>query len=296
MSTSLSSGPQPAAPTAPEHDHALVSSWRLIRATPMSRARAWIGVGLLALTVASWGFVLGLGSHGQHSSTPTMGLNAGLFLGVWVAMMIATMFPAVAPMILMVAQISANKRGAGHTVSPLKWFLAGYLLLWTALGVPTYFLALGAEALAARVDVVSENAARLGGALIVAGGLYQFSKLKDRCLTACRSPLHFVMAHWRDGRGGALRMGVHHGLHCAGCCWALMLVMFPLGMMNIAALATVTALIYAEKVLPTGKGIRYAAGAALVAFGMAVLVAPTLLPGSLAHHETQLEHVGHVSH
>jgi predicted metal-binding membrane protein len=249
----------------------------------MSRARAGILLGLLALTVASWAFVLGLGSHADHAGSPTMGLNAALFLAVWIAMMVATMFPATAPMILMVARISANKRSAGHAVSPLKYFLAGYLLLWTALGVPTYFLAVGAESLASRVDLVSDNAARIGGALIVAGGLYQFSKLKDRCLTACRSPLHFVMAHWRDGRLGALKMGVHHGWHCAGCCWALMLVMFPLGMMNVAALATVTALIYAEKVLPLGNRIRYGAGVALIAFGTAVVAAPGLLPGSLAH-------------
>ena len=296
----LSSGPHPAdqVQAAPTHEHSHerehVSPWRQITATPMSRARAWILVGLLVLTVASWVFVLGLGEHGEHSASPTMGLNAALFLAVWVAMMIATMFPAVAPMVLMVARISANKRAAGHAVSPLKYFLAGYLLLWTALGVPIYFLAVGAEELAARVDLVADNAARLGGGLIVLGGLYQFSKLKDRCLTECRSPLHFVMQHWRDGRGGALRMGLHHGLHCAGCCWALMLVMFPLGMMNIAALATVTALIYAEKVLPTGQRIRQAAGAVLVSFGIAVMVAPGLLPGSLAHHGG--EHVGHTMH
>jgi predicted metal-binding membrane protein len=263
-------------------------------ATPMSKARAGILVGLLALTVASWVFVLGLGDHRSHTGSPTMGLSAGLFLAMWIAMMVATMFPAIAPMVLMVARISANKRAAGHTVSPLKYFLAGYLLLWTALGVPTYFLAVGAEELAARADVVSDNAARIGGALIVLAGAYQFSKLKDRCLTACRSPLHFVMAHWRDGRGGALRMGIHHGWHCAGCCWALMLVMFPLGMMNIAALATVTALIYAEKVLPFARGIRYGAGAALIAFGLAVMIAPDLLPGSLAHSGG--EHVGHTMH
>jgi predicted metal-binding membrane protein len=276
----------PSGPPAPTHAHEAehASPWRQVTATPMSRARAGILVGLLVLTVASWAFVLGLGSHGEHGNSPTMGLNAGLFLAVWIAMMIATMFPATAPMILMVARISANKRQAGHAVSPLKYFLAGYLLLWTALGVPTYFLAVGAESLAGNVDVVADNAARIGGALIVAGGLYQFSKLKDRCLTACRSPLHFVMAHWRDGRLGALKMGLHHGWHCAGCCWALMLVMFPLGMMNVAALATVTALIYAEKVLPTGNRIRYAAGFALVAFGIAVMLAPDLLPGSLAHY------------
>ena len=82
-------------------------------------------------------------------------------------------------------------------------------------------------------------------------GAFQFSRLKDRCLSACRSPLAFVVQHWRDGRLGAVRMGIRHGWHCAGCCWALMMLMFPLGVMNIVALASVTALVYAEKVLPT---------------------------------------------
>jgi predicted metal-binding membrane protein len=213
-----------------------------------------------------------------------MGLSTPLFLAVWVAMMIATMFPAVAPMVLMFARIGANKRTAGQT-APSTWlFVTGYLLVWTALGVVAYVLAVAAEDLAGRFDVVSDNAARLGGALIVAAGAYQFSGLKDRCLTECRSPLAFVMQHWRAGRGGALLMGVHHGWHCAGCCWALMAMMFPLGMMNIAALAGVTAFVYAEKVLPGATALRRVAGVALLALGIAVLVHPALLPGTLPHH------------
>ncbi|MGQ0466920.1 MAG: DUF2182 domain-containing protein [Sporichthyaceae bacterium] len=287
MST-LTSGPSPAAPTH-DHAHERTPLWRLVTATPMSRARAGILLGLALLTAAAWAYALGLGS-GEHAGSPTMGLGAGLFLAAWMAMMVATMFPAIAPMVLMVARISANKRGAGHAVSPLKFFLAGYLLLWTAIGIPVYFAAVGAEHLAAHVDVVADNAARIGGGLIVLAGAYQFTALKDRCLTACRSPLAFVMQHWRDGRLGALRMGLHHGWHCAGCCAALMVAMFPLGMMNVAALVTVTALIYAEKVLPSGQRIRIGAGAALILFGLAVLIEPGLLPGSLAHHG------GHAAH
>ena len=144
-------------------------------------------------------------------------------------------------------------------------------------------LALGAEDLAARSAWVHEHAARLGGGMIAIAGVYQFSKLKDRCLTECRSPMAFVMEYWQDGRAGALRMGIKHGWHCAGCCWALMAAMFPLGMMNIAALAGVTAFVYAEKVLPGAKVLRYGAGVALIAFGLAVLAEPSLLPGTMAH-------------
>lgn len=280
--------------TLPQADHACDRTepaprwvtWRQITATPMSRARTGIFVGLLTLTALSWTFVVrsGRGMNAHHGPTPTMGMNAALFLAVWVAMMIATMFPAVAPMVLMFARIGANKRTSGRAYVATWLFVSGYLLVWTALGVVAYVLALGAEAVAAHVEVVSDNAARIGGALIIGAGAYQFSRLKDRCLTQCRSPLAFVMQHWRDGRAGAVRMGVHHGWHCAGCCWALMAVLFPLGMMNIAALAAVTALVFAEKVLPNPGRLAHAAGVVLIAFGSAVLIDPTLLPGTIAHH------------
>jgi predicted metal-binding membrane protein len=254
---------------------------RSVRATPMSRARAGILLGLAALTVASWWYLLerrdAMTAH--QAMTPTMGLPALLFLAVWVAMMVATMFPAVAPMVLMFARISASKRTAGRAFLPTWLFVTGYLVVWTALGAVAYVGALGAQHLAGQVDAIDHNAARIGGGLIVVAGAYQFSRLKDRCLTECRSPLAFVMQHWRDGRLGAVRMGIHHGWECAGCCWALMAMMFPLGMMNIAALAGVTGFIYAEKVLPRGHTLRYAAGAALIVFGLAVLVHPALLPG-----------------
>jgi predicted metal-binding membrane protein len=264
--------------------------WRQITATPMSRARAGIWLGLVALTVASWVFVIersrDTGAH--RAMAPTMGLSTPLFLAVWVAMMIATMFPAVAPMVLMFARIGANKRTAGQT-APSTWlFVGGYLLVWTGLGVVAYALAVAAEDLAGQFDVVSDNAARLGGALIAVAGAYQFSNLKDRCLTQCRSPLAFVMQHWRDGRRGAVLMGVHHGWHCAGCCWALMAMMFPLGMMNIAALAGVSAFVYAEKVLPGAAVLRRVAGVALLGLGIAVLLHPALLPGTMAHHAHQM--------
>ncbi len=260
------------------------SLFALVNATPMSRARAGILLALVALTAGSWAYLL----TRDHGPGPTMGLSALLFLGVWVAMLAATMFPAVAPMVLMFARINATKRTKGMAYVPTSLFVSGYLVVWTGLGLLAYVAALGAEDLAARSDWVAGNAARIGGVLIAGAGAYQFTKLKDRCLTECRSPLAFVMEHWRDGRRGALEMGVHHGWHCAGCCWAIMVAMFPLGMMNIAALAGVTAFVYAEKVLPAAKVLRYGAGVALLAYGLAVLVEPSLLPGSMVHH---MDHV-----
>ena len=127
-----------------------------------------------------------------------------------------------------------------------------------------------------------ENGARLGGAVLIAAGLYQLSPLKRACLTRCRTPLQFVLTSWRDGYGGAFRMGLTHGVYCLGCCWLLFVILFPLGLMNVAAMAVITALIFAEKSLPAGHRIGQVAAAALIAYGLLVLVVPGALPGTLA--------------
>src|SRR5437764_2973183 len=114
------------------------------------------------------------------------------------------------------------------------------------------------------------NWGRAGGALLVLAGIYQLTPLKDICLLHCRTPLSFVMTRWRDGRLGAVRMGLVHGLYCVGCCWLLFLILIPLGLMNVAAMIAVAALVFAEKVIPYGRGIGLAASALLIACGVAV--------------------------
>jgi predicted metal-binding membrane protein len=123
-----------------------------------------------------------------------------------------------------------------------------------------------------------ENAARLGGVALILAGLYQLTPLKQICLAKCRSPLAFIMGSWRDGYAGAVRMGVEHGLYCLGCCWFLFVILFPLGMMNIAILALVTLLIFAEKSLPGGRRISQVAAIALLAYGTLILFVPRALP------------------
>ncbi len=158
------STPTEARPASGHHDHGpgtapgpgrLRATLRAVNATPMSRARAGILVGLVALTAASWVFLFDRsGDMDAHEAmTPTMGMGAPLFLAVWIAMMAATMFPAVAPMVLMYARIAANKRTQGQAFVPTWLFVTGYLLLWTALGAVAFVLALGAENLAAEVGL-----------------------------------------------------------------------------------------------------------------------------------------------
>ncbi len=233
---------------------------------------------LFGAATVSWTALLRQQSGMAMASTPTMGMSAPLFLAVWVVMMIAMMFPTAAPMILTFHRIQAGKRVRSDSFVSTWVFVLGYLLVWTAAGVVAYGGALAAEAIAARAHVHSETAARVGGVLLALAGIYQLSPLKDVCLAQCRSPITFVLTAWRDGIGGALRMGLEHGGACLGCCWLLFLILFPLGMMNVAAMAVVTLLIFAEKALARGRGIASWAGVALIVYGLSVLVVPRTLP------------------
>jgi predicted metal-binding membrane protein len=113
---------------------------------------------------------------------------------------------------------------------------------------------------------------------LVLAGVYQVTPFKDICLRHCRSPLSFVMTRWRNGRSGAVRMGLLHGLYCVGCCWLLFLILIPLGVTNVAAMVAVAALVFSEKVLPHGRGIGIMASAVLIGCGIAVAIHPSLLP------------------
>ncbi|MHB8492148.1 MAG: DUF2182 domain-containing protein [Solirubrobacteraceae bacterium] len=233
---------------------------------------------LLALTAGCWAVLIWRAvTMDRTSMNLTMGMNAPLFLVLWVAMMVAMMFPTAAPMILMFARAAATKRQRGQAYVPAWVFVSAYLVVWTLFGVVAYGAAAGADTLAKQSIWLMNHAARIGGAVLIIAGLYQLSPLKYTCLSTCRSPLSFVMQHWRDGYGGAFRMGVEHGLYCLGCCWLLFVILFPLGVMNVAAMALITLLLYAEKVFPLGRHIARAAAAGLVVYGLVVLLVPAAL-------------------
>ena len=210
--------------------------------------------------------------------SPTMGMGAALWLAIWVAMMVAIMFPTAAPMILMFAQIYAAKRQRQQPFVPTWVFVGAYLLVWTVMGVVAYAAAVEAERLAAQSMWIMENAGRIGGMVLLAAGLYQLSPLKHRCLAKCRSPFAFIMSSWRNGYGGAFRMGLEHGSYCLGCCWLLFVILFPLGMLNVAALAAITALIFAEKSLPLGHRISQLGALMLIVYGLLAIFVPDVLP------------------
>ncbi|HEY0437412.1 MAG TPA: DUF2182 domain-containing protein [Phenylobacterium sp.] len=237
---------------------------------------------LLALAAAAWALLLAW--HGSDPgmdmamASPTMGLRAPLFLAIWVTMMVAMMFPAAAPMVLTFYRVQAGRRERGGAFVPTWVFVAGYMLVWTLAGVAAFAAAMAAEAAAAMAALSPESAARIGGAVLVAAGVYQLTPLKDLCLSKCRTPVGFVMTSWRDGTMGALRMGLLHGAYCLGCCWLLFAILFPLGLMNIAAMAVLTALVFAEKTLPWGRWAARGTAAVLIAYGALVIGYPRALP------------------
>jgi predicted metal-binding membrane protein len=198
----------------------------------------------------------------------------GWFLGVWVVMMAAMMFPSVAPTVALYARMA--KRRA--PVAPLI-FCAGYLATWTAAGLLAYgIFDLGRSLLGDQLTWDGAGRWLAGGTLIVAGA-YELTPAKDVCLTKCRSPLGFLLGAWRDGLRGAFTMGARHGAWCVGCCWALMASLFALGVMSLAWMAFVAALIALEKTLPWERAITYGTAALLLVLGVLLIAAPDAVPG-----------------
>ena len=250
-----------------------------IGAYPLPRERNAIIVSLLTLAAAAWGVLIWQSARmGNGAMGLTMGMGAPLFIAIWVAMMVAMMFPTAAPMILMFSRVYAGKRQRDQVFVPTWVFVSAYLMVWALFGLLAYGLAIGAQRLVDQSMWLMDHATRIGGGVLVAAGLYQLSPIKSVCLTKCRTPFQFVLGSWRDGYGGALRMGLEHGAYCLGCCWLLFVVLFPLGVMNVAVMALVTALIFAEKSLPIGRQVGMAAAAALVAYGALVIFVPGALP------------------
>lgn len=243
----------------------------------VARQRNAILVTLLGLAGAGWIVFLNqarepMGMGRAMGPDLTMGRSWPLFLAMWVAMMVAMMFPAAAPMVLMYGRM---RRSDPPSVA---LFTGAYIVLWFAFGVLAYLLSAMVESAASGSEWVAMNWGRAGGILLVVAGVYQFTPLKDVCLRQCRSPLSFVMTRWRDGRGGAVRMGLTHGLYCMGCCWLLFLILIPLGVMNVAAMIAVAGIVFAEKVIPRGRSIGLVASAVLIVYGVAVAAHPSLLP------------------
>lgn len=237
---------------------------------------------LIALSAAAWwstvgqardmaGMVGGLAQVGAGMPNDT---GAAVFLGMWVAMMVAMMFPTVAPIVLMHRMV-IRKRGEGAW--PTVAFVGGYLLVWAAIGLVPLAALIGFRSLSADAGA-SRWLPTVGGVVMIVAGLYQFTPWKTLCLRACRSPLTFLATHdFRRGARGALAAGISHGAWCLGCCWALMAVLVVVGLMNLVWMGAITIVFIAEKNWRHGVGLTQAVGVALTALGVAIVAVPSLL-------------------
>lgn len=247
----------------------------------LSRDRAVVTGGLIGVSLLAWAYTAYLATSPAHTVAGTSvalphleawGFGDLLFLFVmWTVMMIAMMVPSASQMILTFAKISRKQQADQEPFSPTASFLLGYVVVWTG------FSALGTLAQwglhhAALVSAtgVSTNAI-FGGSVLIVAGLFQWSRLKDACLSHCRSPLAFFMTSWRPGKSGALVMGLEHGAYCVGCCWALMALMFVAGVMNLLWLAMIAGLVLVEKLAPSGVQLGRVAGVVCVVWGLYLL-------------------------
>jgi predicted metal-binding membrane protein len=245
------------------------------QAPAFAAARARLGLIALLFALAGVAWWSTADRMSGMDAGPGTDLGAvGWFLGVWVVMMAAMMFPSVAPTVALYGRMSRSRGFAAPLV-----FVAGYVLTWGAAGLLAYGVFVAGRALVG--DELSwDGAGRwvAGGTLLVAAA-YELTPLKDVCLAKCRSPLGFLVGAWRPGLRGALDMGARHGAWCVGCCWALMASLFALGVMSLAWMAFVAALIALEKTLPWGRTATWVTAVILAALGVWLLAAPGSVPG-----------------
>jgi predicted metal-binding membrane protein len=241
--------------------------------------QVWLIAALLILAAVGW-LITGNRMAGMDVGPGTDLGSLGFYVGAWVVMMAAMMFPSIAPMVLIYRRISSRRRERGQArPGSTVLFVAGYLVAWTAFGLVAYALLEAIRSLSIHALSWNEGGKYLAGGVIVAAAVYQLTPAKDVCLTKCRSPLDFLLGYWRKGYGGALRMGVEHGAWCVGCCWALMAALFALGVMSIGWMLFIAALIAIEKLLPWKAVANRGIAALLLSLGVAVAFVPGQVPG-----------------
>lgn len=242
---------------------------RLAAAQPL-RAAA-----IVALGVAGWAALAWLAFDMDHplarltmpETARWTSANAVAIFGMWAVMMAAMMLPSALPITLTFVHLSLRRRESARAGA----FVAGYLLVWAAFSLAATALQWSLQRLGGFDPMNAGVAMPISVALLVIAGLYQFSPLKRLCLARCRTPMAFLLGEWRAGNAGAFAMGLRHGMFCAGCCWALMLLLFAGGTMNLRWVAALAVAVAIEKLAPQGERISPILGVLLIAAGLARL-------------------------
>jgi len=237
--------------------------------------RAIVSIGLLGVAGLGWLYIVRLGREmavmadmamAMPQMTPWDLADFVLTFLMWAVMMVAMMVPSASPMILTFATINRKRLADETPLIRTGLFLVGYLLVWAGYSLLAALGQWGLHA-AALITPAMVVTPWLGGILLVAAGVYQFTSLKDVCLSRCQSPFGFILTQWREGAAGALVMGLRHGAFCVGCCWVLMALLFVAGVMNLLWVAAIAAFVLLEKVAPLGRVVSRLAGAILILWG-----------------------------
>ncbi|MEH2475536.1 putative metal-binding membrane protein [Nitrobacteraceae bacterium AZCC 2161] len=238
-------------------------------------------VGLAGVVGLAWVYIVaGAGIDMSMAGMPMEPMPwspfyAALVFTMWWVMMIAMMVPSATPMVLLFTTIKC-KQGASVRPSVEAWiFLGGYLLIWAGFSFVAALAQWGLERVGLLSMAMASASTVLGGVVLIAAGLYQFTPIKSACLRYCQSPVLFLSQHWRPGAVGALLMGLRHGSYCLGCCWFLMALLFVSGVMNLVWIAGIALYVAFEKLLPLGHRLSRATGVALVVWGTVVLARAT---------------------
>ena len=263
----------------------------------LRRDRMVVLAALGALVVLAWAYVLWLAAamDGNHAAMTDMsgmemagmdmaemagpgprpwGVTEFAFMFVmWAVMMVGMMLPSAAPMVLIYARVARQAHTQGKPFAPTAWFAGGYLLAWITFALLATIVQWALERALLLTPMMESASTAVGGAILIAAGLYQWTPLKDTCLSQCQSPLLFIQQHggFRREPKAALRLGTEHGLYCIGCCWALMALLFVGGVMNVLWIAAIAILVLIEKTTLAGRWIARVGGAVFIAAGVWLL-------------------------
>ena len=205
------------------------------------------------------------------SSSWTMTDFILLFL-MWLVMMIAMMTPSVAPLILIFVMVNRKREQQKSPFVPAVYLLSGYFLVWAGFSVLATLLQWTLQQISLLNPYMQTTNKLLGGIILIMAGVFQFTSLKQRCLDYCRTPVDFIHRNWKEGRRGALKMGIENGMYCLGCCWVLMVLLFVAGIMNLLWIALIALFVLIEKLMPRIKLISFIAGVVLIFYGILVLI------------------------
>ena len=242
----------------------------------LKRDRIVVAAAILIIAAIAWAYTVYVAEAGVGNMQMAMadmrswsGADFGLMYVMWAVMMVAMMAPSAAPMILMFAAVNRRRKERAAPYVPTGVFLAGYVIVWSAFSLAATSGNWGLHQASLLSSMMgASTSGYLGGALLLLAGVFQWSPLKYACLKQCRTPMGFLMTSWKEGHGGALRMGLEHGAYCLGCCWSLMLLLFVLGIMNLVWIAALAAFVLAEKVAPKAEWVSRITGVLLVGWGI----------------------------